>query len=302
MTRHATSTEPDNVDGGSLDRFARAFAARQRASFRQALVIAAMFVAAVIGSGYASQFSLANLLQGLPSAWGYVYSTLPPLHVASLGGDLAEWYWNLPRWLELLAETVLMSFVATTLGSAAALLLCFPASHNLVRSRTVYFLACRLLELARTVPDLVYAMIFVFAVGIGPLPGVMALAVHTTGSLGKLFAEVNEATDRRAVEGVQAAGGSWPVVMRMAVLPQVLPNFISYALLRFEYNIRSAAVLGIVGAGGIGEELYLSIRQFDYPDISAIVLLIIAVVMIADLTCEKLRHRLIGHAVLAPAP
>ena len=148
-------------------------------------------------------------------------------------------------------------------------------------------------------PDLVYAMIFVFALGIGPLPGVLALAVHTTGALGKLFSEVNEGIDRRPLEGVIAAGGTWPTIMRMAVLPQVLPNFISYALLRFEFNIRSASVLGIVGAGGIGEELYLSIRQFDYTDISAIVLLIILVVMAADLSCKSIRHRLIGKVLFA---
>jgi phosphonate transport system permease protein len=245
-----------------------------------------------------SEFSLTGLASGLPDAWNYVYSTFPVLHASTLGADLHEWYWNLPRWLELLGETVLMSFVGTMAGSVLALLLCFPASRNLVRSNIIYFISRRFLELARTVPDTVYAMIFVFAFGIGPLPGVLAITVHTLGTLGKLFSEINESVDVRPLEGIMAAGGNWPTIMRLAVLPQVLPNFLSYSLLRFEYNIRSASVLGIVGAGGIGEELYLSIRQFDYPDISAIVLLIIAVIMMADLSCESIRHRVISKEAL----
>jgi phosphonate transport system permease protein len=282
-----------------LSQFARSFAAERRSMRLRSLLFGIVFLIALAGSAVVSEFNPGALASGLPNAWNYVWSTFPSLHLATMGADLHEWYWNLPRLLELLAETALMSFVATVLGSIAALLLCFSASRNLVRGRIVYFLTCRILELARTVPDLVYAMIFVFALGIGPLPGVLALAVHTTGALGKLFSEVNEGIDRRPLEGVVAAGGNWPVIMRMAVLPQVLPNFVSYALLRFEFNIRSASVLGIVGAGGIGEELYLSIRQFDYTDISAIVLLILVVVMIADLSCESIRHRLIGKAIFA---
>src|SRR5262249_57064908 len=94
----------------------------------------------------------------------------------------------------------------------------------------------------------------VFAFGLGPLPGVLAVAVHSAGGLGKLFSEVNENVDAASLEGVRAAGASWPQVMRFAVVPQVLPNFASYALLRFEINVRQATVLGFVGAGGIGEE------------------------------------------------
>lgn len=289
MTLHT-----DTGHSARISDFASSFAAQQRRLRLSVLVYGGLFVFAVIVSAMVSQFSLPQLAAGLPDAWNYIAATLPSLHIASLGGDLHEWYWGLANWLELLAETVLMSFVGTALGAIAALVLCFSASRNLVRSRMIYFLSRRVLELARTVPDLVYAMIFVFAFGIGPLAGVLALAVHTTGALGKLFSEVNECADKRPIESVAAAGGDWPTIMRLAVLPQVLPNFLSYVLLRFEINVRSASVLGIVGAGGIGQELYLSIRQFDYPDISAIALLIIAVVMMADLSCEAIRHRIIG--------
>ena len=244
----------DDDQSAQLRQFAERFAAERRVMRLRTAFFGVVFLIALVGSAVVSEFNPAQLASGLPDAWNYVWSTFPSLHIATMGSDLHEWYWNLPRLLELLAETVLMSFVATVLGSIAALLLCFSASRNLVRGRLAYFLTCRILELARTVPDLVYAMIFVFALGIGPLPGVLALAVHTTGALGKLFSEVNEGIDRRPLDGVTAAGGTWPVIMRMAVLPQVLPNFISYALLRFEFNIRSASVLGVVGAGGIGEE------------------------------------------------
>src|SRR5262249_41784861 len=137
----------------------------------------------------------------------------------------------------------------------------------------------------------------VFAFGLGPLPGMLAVAVHSAGSLGKLLSEVNENVDPASLEGVRAAGASWAQVMRFAVVPQVLPNFASYALLRFEINVRQATVLGFVGAGGIGEELLLAVRQFVYPDISAIVLLIIATVAVIDMSCERVRSRLMGEAI-----
>ena len=141
-------------------------------------------------------------------------------------------------------------------------------------------------------------MIFVFSFGIGPFPGILAIAIHTAGALGKLFSEVNENLDEKAIEGVRASGGNWFEVIRFAVVPQVLPNFTSYTLLRFEINVRAASVIGFVGAGGIGQELMFVIRQFVYTDISAIVLMIILTVIAIDLTCESLRHRLIGKEAL----
>jgi phosphonate transport system permease protein len=123
---------------------------------------------------------------------------------------------------------------------------------------------------------------------------VLALAIHSTGALGKLFAEVVENIDMKPVEGATAAGATRIAAIRLAVLPQVLSSFASYALLRFEINVRSAAVMGFVGAGGIGQDLMVAIRKFYYTDVSAILVLIIATVMIIDLVTERLRHRLIG--------
>jgi phosphonate transport system permease protein len=194
-----------------------------------------------------------------------------------------------------------MGFVGTVLGGILALALCFPASRNLVENTGIYFAARRALEFCRTVPELVFALIFVFAFGLGPFAGVLAIAVHTAGSLGKLFAEVNENVDPRPIEGVRASGGNWPMIMRLGVVPQALPNYASYLLLRLEINVRGASALGLVGAGGIGQDLYVAIRQFEYTDISAIMLLLILTTSVIDIICETIRHRLIGHDLAASA-
>jgi phosphonate transport system permease protein len=147
---------------------------------------------------------------------------------------------------------------------------------------------------ARTIPDLVYALIFVFSFGIGPLAGILAIAVHTMGGSGKLFAETVENIDMKPVEGLRATGANWLQMVRFAVLPQVLPNFTSFSLWRFEINVRTASVIGFVGAGGIGQELYTAIRMLYYEDISALLLLLVATVMLIDVGCEKMRHAMIG--------
>lgn len=259
------------------------------------LLYGGLFLAALGGSVAVSDFSLPGLIKGLPMAWNYIAGTLPRLTLENLWGDLAEWYWGLRFWTRLLVETILMGFVGTVLGGILALALCFPASRNLVDRSGIYFAARRTLEFCRTVPELVFALIFVFAFGLGPFAGVLAIAVHTAGSLGKLFAEVNENVDPRPIEGVRAAGGNWLMIMRLGVVPQALPNYASYLLLRFEINVRGASALGLVGAGGIGEDLYVAIRQFEYTDISAIMLLLILTTSVIDITCESIRHRLIGH-------
>jgi phosphonate transport system permease protein len=265
------------------------------------LLYGALFAAALVGSVAVSDFSIPGLIKGLPMAWNYIAGTLPTLTLENLGADLADWYWGLRFWTRLLVETILMGFVGTVLGGVLALVLCFPASRNLVERSGIYFAARRTLEFCRTVPELVFALIFVFAFGLGPFAGVLAIAVHTAGSLGKLFAEVNENVDPRPIEGVRASGGNWPMIMRLAIVPQALPNYASYLLLRFEINVRGASALGIVGAGGIGEDLYVAIRQFEYTDISAIMLLLILTTSVIDIICETIRHRLIGHSLTQSA-
>ena len=221
----------------------------------------------------------------------YLSNIVPKLSFATFGADMVEWYWGFDIWLVKLLDTLLMAYVGTGLGFIGGFCLCFFASANLVQSRWTVLAARRLLELFRTVPEIVYALIFVVAFGLGPLPGVLAIAVHTAGALGKLFAEVNENVDLKPIEGVVASGGSWLHGIRFGVLPQVASNFASYTLLRFEINVRGAAVLGFVGAGGIGEDLLIAVRRFYYSDISAILLMIIATVVLIDLATEQVRNR-----------
>ena len=204
---------------------------------------------------------------------------------------------RLDAWAWLLFETTQMAALATLGGSVLGTLLCFPAARNLAPNGLIYVLMRRGLELFRTVPDIVYALILVWAFGIGPLAGVLAIGLHTVGALGKLFAEAVENADMRPWDGVRAAGGTWAHGVRFAILPQVLPNFLSYVLLRFEINVRGAAVIGFVGAGGIGQELYQVISLNYYEEISAIVVLLILAVATIDLLSEQLRTRVIGRIV-----
>jgi phosphonate transport system permease protein len=208
--------------------------------------------------------------------------------------DPQEWFWGLARWSRLLGETLLIAYVATLTGAVAAFVAAAPASHNLMRRAVVRFAVRRGLEFCRSVPDIVFALIFVAAFGLGALPGVLAVAIHTAGALGKLFTEVVENIDMRPVEGVAATGGNWPCQIRFAVTPQVLSNLVSYTLLRFEINVRGATVIGFVGAGGIGQDLIVAIRKFYYSDVSAMLLMIIVTVMAIDLLSAHLRHRLLA--------
>lgn len=208
--------------------------------------------------------------------------------------DLTGWFWGLGKWLRLLADTVLIAYVATAIGATGGFIACFFAAGNLGVSAPVRITVRRFLEFCRTVPDLVFALIFVLAFGLGPMAGVLAIAVHTVGALGKMFYEVIENIDQKPVEGLIASGASWTKTMRFAVLPQILSNFTSYALLRFEINVRGASVMGFVGAGGIGQDLIQAIRSFYYSDISAILVLIVIIVAVIDLVTERIRHRFIA--------
>ena len=205
-----------------------------------------------------------------------------------------EWFWSFKRDARLIGETILMAYVGTLTGAILAFVLNFLASPNLTSNAWTVFAARRALEFCRTVPGVVFALMFVVAFGLGPLPGVLAIAIHTTGALGKQFFETTDNIDMQPVEGVRAAGGSYVQIVRFAAVPQVLANFASFALLRFEINVREATVLGFVGAGGIGQDLMEAIRKFYYSDVSAILVMIIAVVMTIDISTQYLREALTG--------
>ena len=278
----------------TIQRFEEEFARLRKRQRVQLVGFAIVFFLTVHAAAEVSNFRLDRLLAGIPRIGEYIGKTLPEIRLATLPGDIAYWYYGFLRWLQLLFDTILIALMASLFGAIGGFLLCFPASRNLVRSFWIYFFCRRLAEIARTVPEIVYALIFVVAFGIGPFAGFLALTLHTIGAMGKLYAEANENIEERQLEGVRASGGNWFEVIRFAVLPQVLPNFTTYTLWRLELNIRSAAIVGFVGAGGIGQELYHAISFNYYEDVSAIVLMVVATIMVIDLICEKVRHRIIG--------
>lgn len=232
---------------------------------------------------------IANL-DKFSSYFGRLFYLDTGAHVFS---DVREWFWGFWRWCGKLFDTLLIAYLGTLLGAGFAFFLCFAAAANLTPQLGKRFAARRFLEFCRTVPEIVFALIFVVAFGLGSVPGVIAITIHTVGALGKLFSEVVENIDMKPVEGIVASGGTRWQAIRYAVLPQVLPNFASYALLRFEVNVRGASVMGFVGAGGIGQDLIEAIRKFYYSDVSAILLMIIVAVMVIDILTEKLRHGLL---------
>jgi len=264
------------------------------------IVYGGLFLLALGAAIYISQFYPGKLAAGVPKIGDYLYDILPVLDADKLfegtktEGSLAYWYFNLPKYLQLLVETINMALFATLVGTIGGFILCFPASRNLAPNSWIYHLSRRFMEICRGVPEVIFAILFVYAFGIGPLAGVLAIAIHSAGALGKLFSEVNENVDTKPMEGIRASGGSWFDEIRHGVVPQVLPNFVSYALLRLEINIRASSIIGFVGAGGVGQELYYVINFNFYEEVSALVLLIVATVTCVDLISQNVRHRFIG--------
>ncbi len=209
-------------------------------------------------------------------------------------GSLASWFYDMPTWTALLWETVQIALVASVFGAIGGFLASLMASKNFSPHPWIHWFVRRTLEIVRTLPELIVALILVAAFGVGPLPGVIAIALGTMASLGKLFSEVNETIDWRPVEAVKASGGGWWGQVRFGLVPQVLPNYASYVLMRLETNIGAAAALGVVGAGGIGIELSRAITYTEFDTYLALLLLIVGLIFLIDMASEAVRHRLIG--------
>lgn len=270
-----------------------ALLAHERARRRRGAVGLLVAAACLGGAAWVTDLDVTRVVDGLPKMGDFLGRLVPPVRLAHLRSDLAEWYWGLGTWLGLLGTTLLMALLATGLGTLGGGPLSFLAARNLSRG-WVCWLTRRVLEIARAVPDLVWALVFVFAFGLGPLAGVLAIAVHSLGAQGKLFAEANENVDLQPVEGVRAAGGRWVDEIVYGVLPQVLPNFVSYTFWRLEINVRLATIIGFVGAGGIGVELYDAIALNYIADAGAILLLVVLTVFVIDAVSERLRLALAG--------
>ena len=214
------------------------------------------------------------------------------------GADiLAEFYppnWAyLPEIVDPMIETLAMAVIASVIGCGLALPLAFLASRVTTPNLVVYLADRGILNIIRALPDLLYALIFVAALGIGPLPGILALILFNVGVVAKLLSETVDGVDPGPIEAARASGGNRLQTVRWAVLPQVLPNYVAYSLYTFELNVRASAVLGLVGAGGIGVEINTQRQFFNYPNLSVILIVIFVAVFLIEQLSIWLRRRLV---------
>jgi phosphonate transport system permease protein len=212
-----------------------------------------------------------------------------PLGRVPLFGDV-----YLPEYFHLMLTTINVALVSTIIGFVGGISLCFLAASNMMAVAPVRFVVRRFMEILRAFPEIVIAGLFAAVLSLGPVAAIVAVGLHTIGALGKLYYEVVENIDMGPDEGLKAAGGNWFERVRFGALPQVLPNFMSYAMLRLEINVRASTIIGAVGGGGIGEELKLSIsRGFGAKTIALIGLLLVTVVLVDQLSAY-IRRKLVG--------
>ena len=228
-------------------------------------------------------FAPARLIAGAGELGGILAQLFPP----APGDHPRDIFWAL-------LETIAMAFIGTFLAAALSVPLAFLASRNTFPFRLPRFAIRRVFDGLRGIDQLIWALIFVRAVGLGPLAGIMAIFISDTGTLAKLFSESIENVDRKAGDGMRAAGAGRLQVIRYGVLPEVLPMFLSSTLYLFESNVRSATILGIVGAGGIGFQLSDRIRAHNWEEACFILILILVAVAIIDAVSKRLRAYLIG--------
>jgi phosphonate transport system permease protein len=194
-----------------------------------------------------------------------------------------------------LIETLNIAAVATLLGALAAMSLSLLATRGLARWPRLIPVFRRTMDALRAIPEIVIALVLIYVLGGGPVPAVIAIALHTGGALGKLFSEVAENADLKPIEGLQSVGATWSQRMWLGVIPQVAPNWLSYTLLRFEINVRASAILGFVGEGGIGHDLKLAMQwgQGRYDEVVAIFALLFLTIVVIDRVSDHYRHKLV---------
>ncbi|HRH20545.1 MAG TPA: phosphonate ABC transporter, permease protein PhnE [Brevundimonas sp.] len=216
---------------------------------------------------------------------------------SSTAGEMAGALFNpdftrVDFFIKKMLETVMIALWGTFLALFLAIPLAFMAARNVAPAWLVWPVR-RVMDLMRSVPDLVIGLIFVIIVGLGPLPGVLALALNTGGVLAKLFSEAVESIDKGPVEGVRATGAQPLHEIRWGILPQVAPLWTSFALYRFESNARAATVLGLIGAGGIGSTLIDAFNSYNYREVSAIAIIVVVTVTLIDMLSQVMRKRLL---------
>jgi phosphonate transport system permease protein len=251
------------------------------------LAAAALYVWAWRGT----EMQWRNLGQSLPRALDFLGRMFPPTGTTA---DLTD------QWLPALMKTIQMGLLGTTIGALVSLPLGVMAARNLSPC-WLTVLTRGLLNVIRTVPSVVWGLFFVAAIGLGPAAGVLALSVYTVGYLGKFYFETFESLDDAAAAALRLAGASQPQIFQYAILPQALPLLANYTLFIFEYSIRAATILGVVGAGGIGYYFQVYLGNFDYQRAASLLLLLLAVVITLDWLSGQARRRLLAGNAPQPA-
>ncbi|WP_199333390.1 phosphonate ABC transporter, permease protein PhnE [Oculatella sp. FACHB-28] len=273
--------ENRSVTNASISPAVRAMLEQEAKRVTPARIIYLMLaIAILIFSAIQSELDAGELLQGSRNMTEYISRYFPP--------DFSHWR----LYVEEMIETISMAIWGTLLAAIISVPLSLLASDNICPAWVVFPVRC-LLDAMRAINEVVFALIFVVAVGLGSFAGVLALFVHTSGILAKLLSEAIEAIDPAPVEGIRATGANQLQEILFGIMPQVLPLWVSFTLYLFEANVRSASVLGIVGAGGIGVSLYQSFRSFEYTQVCTILIILATSVAVIDMISSKLRQKLI---------
>ena len=277
-----------------------------------ALVLIALFAA----MNYANAANSGKFFERIPYMFDFLKSFVPqdPFEIFRAMFDLQSPYYDgslkfdytsdrhyitdslyIPNFIYQLIVTVNIAFVSTIIGGTLAFILCFFAATNLVGAGAVRWFVRRTMEVMRAFPEIVVAGLLTAVLSIGPIAAIAAISLHTIGALGKLFFEVVENADMKPEEGLRSVGANWFERVRFAIVPQVMPNFVSYALLRAEINVRASTIIGAVGGGGIGEVFRLSIGRDHAAKTYAIVILLLITIVAIDQFSGWLRRKLVGN-------
>lgn len=281
------------------------------------LVVAGVIVALLAAMSYANSANSGKFFERLPYMFDFIKNFMPrdPLEIFRAMFGLASPYFDgsakydytssniyltdtfyIPNFIYQLIVTVNIAVVSTIIGGAFAFCLCFFAATNLVGAGAVRWVVRRIMEVMRAFPEIVIAGLLTAVLSIGPIAAIAAVSLHTIGALGKLFFEVVENADMKPDEGLKSVGASWLERVRFAIVPQVMPNFVSYGLLRMEINVRASTIIGAVGGGGIGEVFRLSIGRDYAAQTYAIIILLLVTIIAIDQFSGWLRGRLVGDA------
>ncbi len=253
-------------------------------------ILLAIFVAMMVaGFRTADERNAGSFWDGITHVFDY-----PGEVLSEASEKVAELPGLIVHFLPALIETLNIAAASTLFGGLLGILLSLLATRGMAPWPRLIPVFRRVSDTMRAIPEIVIALVLIFVIGGGPVPAMLAIALHTAGALGKLFSEVNENASLKPVEGLSSVGASWAQRMLLGVLPQVGPNYVSYALLRFEINIRASAILGFVGAGGIGYELKnaMSWGQGRYDEAAAIFLILFCTIVAVDQLSSYMRNRL----------